>query len=137
LFIPQLIHSLGKLIMSLPSSVESRVLLLDIVETIWSWEKRARSEPTNVIETSQDAMEIDTDPSFSSSSWLLGAAQQELVVSYLVRLVVAQSDASRSGLVNRSLGYLTEMLELQYWSEVEVKLAYFIRAFDQVCNLKP
>jgi transformation/transcription domain-associated protein len=130
LFIPQLIQSLGKLIVPSPTSnAESRILLLDITETIWTWEKLTHAEQSDPPNDCPDAMDID----HSTSPSLLTHSQRELVVSYLARLVVAHIEpAYRTAIVNRSLVLLSEMLEPQYWSDVQVKLAFFSRAFDQV-----
>jgi transformation/transcription domain-associated protein len=123
-----MIQWLGKLGMSSTTTPEARLLSLDIVDTIWAWEQK-RQPP--VPSTQDDGDDMDVDEAQGAVTWTMTTGHREALVSYLMKLVVFQAD-HKGGLVQRSLSLLSEMLAPGIWSDVQVKLIFFLKAFDQV-----
>ena len=119
LFIPHMVNSLPKLGLQGSASGESRLLTIDIMQTIVNWEQKATEE----LSSSNSV----------GSIWITPLGFRESVVSYLVRLATSAHDVqSRNALVPRALALLRTIVGPNGWSDVTVKLNYFSRALEQV-----
>ncbi|TFK23272.1 atypical/PIKK/TRRAP protein kinase [Coprinopsis marcescibilis] len=124
LFIPHMTNSLNKLGLSPSSSPESRLLSIEVLQTIFNWEER-------VITQLKSAMETDDDTP-SASLWRTPLSLRENMVSYLMRLATVPHDQSaRSTYVPRALSLLQGILGPNGWTDVTVGLRFFSRALEQ------
>ncbi|KAI0068843.1 FAT-domain-containing protein [Artomyces pyxidatus] len=124
LFIPHMVNSLSKLGLHGAASGESRLLSVDIIQTIFDWEKLATEE--------QSMPQILTSSGSGLQAWVTPLPFRESVVSYLVRLATSAHDAqSRNVLVPRALSLLRLIVGSNGWSDVTVKLNYFSRVLEQ------
>ncbi|KAL6299677.1 atypical/PIKK/TRRAP protein kinase [Sparassis latifolia] len=124
LFIPHIVNYLTKLGLSNTSTLDSRLLSIDILQVIFDWELQA---------TSSKAME-DTagDGDTTATAWVTPLAFRETMVSYLVRLATGPQDMqARNNVVSRALALLRLVVGPTGWSDVTVKLHYFSRALEQ------
>lgn len=138
LFVPHMVSSLSKLGLQPSSNAETRALSLDLLDLIMTWERQAKqastSETMAVALRPEDPHQVER---VNNVPWALPLNHRETIVSYLVRLVVTSNEpANKAGLVLRALGQLQTLIGPNGWSEVTVKLNFFIRALEQVkCNL--
>lgn len=117
LFIPHMVNSLGKLGLLGSATSESRLLSLDILAVIYSWEQKSSKSDEN------------------QSGWVTPLGFRETMVSYLVRISTAMQDAqSRGSYVPRALALLKEFLGASGWNDVTFKLDFFRKALDQVSH---
>ncbi|PFH52762.1 hypothetical protein AMATHDRAFT_1809 [Amanita thiersii Skay4041] len=118
LFIPHMTNALSKLGLANSSSTETRLLTLDILQVIFSWEEQAIQ--------ANAATEVE-------SVWLTPLGFRENMVSYLVRLATIPHDQPvKALLVPRTLSLLQMMVGPKGWSDVTVGLRFFSRALEQV-----
>ncbi|KAI0053544.1 FAT-domain-containing protein [Auriscalpium vulgare] len=122
LFIPHMVNSLSKLGLHGSASGESRLLSIDIMQTIFDWEQKA----------SEETGSHESDSASAPPAWVTPLPFRESVVSYLVRLATAPHDAqARSILVPRALNLLRAIIGPNGWNDVTVKLNYFSRFLEQ------
>jgi transformation/transcription domain-associated protein len=127
LFVPHIANSLNKLGMTASSTTESRLLSIDILQVIFTWEERA-SQAAKVaeVETTMPGEQI----------WLTPLPLRENMVSYLVRLATIPHDQlARTPVVPRILTLLQLIVGPNGWSDVTVGLRFFARALEQVIDL--
>ena len=134
LFVPHMVSSLSKLGLQPSSTWETRTLSLDLLDLIMSWERQAKqaatSETATVVIRPEEPSQAEKG---HSPSWAIPLNHRETIVSYLVRLVVAANEPTqKTGLVVRALAVLQALIGPKGWSEVTVKLNFFIRALEQV-----
>jgi transformation/transcription domain-associated protein len=134
LFVPHMVSSLSKLGLQPSSTWETRTLSLDLLDLIMAWERQAKQ--ASMSETATPALRPE-DPHHAervhASPWALPLNHRETIVSYLVRLVVTSNEpAHKAGLIMRALDQLQALIGPNGWSEVTVKLNFFIRALEQV-----
>ncbi|THH10763.1 hypothetical protein EW146_g8270 [Bondarzewia mesenterica] len=121
LFIPHMVNSLPKLGLQGSASGESRLLTVDMMQTIVDWERRATEE-----------LSTSTSSGANVQVWITPLGFRESVVSYLVRLATSAHDVqSRNSLVPRALTLLRTIVGPDGWNDVTVKLNYFSRALEQ------
>ncbi|KAF8897572.1 hypothetical protein BD779DRAFT_388223 [Infundibulicybe gibba] len=121
LFIPHIVNSLNKLGMTSSSTLESRLLTIDILQVIFSWEGQASraSEGSGTV-----------DPGKVEGLTPLGF--RENIVSYLVRLATISHEPSARGvLLPRTLSLLQQIVGPRGWTDVTVGLRFFSRALEQ------
>ena len=125
LFIPHIANSLNKLGMTASSNLESRLLSIDILQVLFTWEERA----TQAVK--QDASA--TTPVTDDSIYLTPLALRENMVSYLVRLTTIPYDQSaRSSFLPKALALLQLIVGQNGWTDVTVGLRFFARTLEQV-----
>jgi transformation/transcription domain-associated protein len=125
LFIPHIANSLNKLGMTASSNLESRMLSIDILQVLFTWEERA----TQVVKQEASA----TTPMTDDSIYLTPLALRENMVSYLVRLTTIPYDQSaRSSFLPKALALLQLIVGQNGWTDVTVGLRFFARTLEQV-----
>ena len=125
LFIPHIANSLNKLGMTASSNLESRMLSIDILQVLFTWEERA----TQAVK--QDASA--TTPVADDSIYLTPLALRENMVSYLVRLTTIPYEPSvRSSFLPKALALLQLIVGQNGWTDVTVGLRFFARTLEQV-----
>jgi transformation/transcription domain-associated protein len=123
LFIPHMVNSLSKLGLSSASTIETRLLSIDVLQVMFDWEQRVSSDP--------GPKPIESNA--AGSLWATPVSFRETMVSYLVRLATVPLDAAlRAVLVPRALTLLQLMTGPSGWTDVTVKLHFFSRALEQV-----
>lgn len=129
LFIPHISNSLNKLGMSSSSTPETRLLSVDIVQVIFTWEEKS----TQTIRSSATS---STDPPEAESIWLTPLGFRESMVSYLVRLVMMPHDqTARMALVPRALSLLQMLIGPNGWTDVTFGLRFFSRPLEIVSRV--
>ncbi|KAG8865354.1 hypothetical protein FRB96_000244 [Tulasnella sp. 330] len=126
--IPQMASSLSKVgsTTTATNGTDTRVLCLDLIDLILTWERRQR-------ESSQDNMDIS--PSDSSGQYTTPLALRENIVSWVLRFTTTQQpDQSiiKGALASRALQILDLLLGPKGWPEVTVKIAFFGKVFTQM-----
>jgi transformation/transcription domain-associated protein len=119
---------------------EARLLSIEIVETIFKWDRKARDEARDT-----EGMDMDDDGDEERSEPLtLSLTLRENVVSYLVRLacisaqeVTPNPRSSSSTFAPRALTMIRQLVGPEGWKDVTVKLNYFSRALEQVREPTP
>jgi transformation/transcription domain-associated protein len=126
LFIPHMANSLNKLGMSSTSTFESRMLSIDTLQVIFTWEEQAnRSLRSSTAST--------TESTKSEGIWLTPLAFRENMVSYLVRLATTHHEQSTRGAVlPRALSLLQTLVGPNGWTDVTVGLRFFSRLLENV-----
>lgn len=120
LFVPHMVNSLNKLGLSSAATSESRLLTIEVLQTIFTWEQQA---------TQSSAGNVDPP----KSEWRTPIGFRENMVSYLVRLATSQQDpTTRNISVPRALTLLQLMVGPNGWSDVTVGLRFFSRALETV-----
>ncbi|KAF5387961.1 hypothetical protein D9615_000446 [Tricholomella constricta] len=123
LFIPHMANSLNKIGMSSTSTAESRLLSVDLIQVIFTWEEQAAQAAQSV--------SSKTDSSRSDVVWQTPLGFRENMVSYLVRLAtMAHDPAVRTALMPRALTLLQLLVGPKGWSDVTVGLRYFARTLE-------
>ena len=125
LFIPHIVNYVAKLGLQPTSSLESRILSIDILQVVFEWDKKAAGidGPDGVIP--------------EDVKWSTPLPFRESIVSYLMRLATTLVDAqSRAVVTPRALNLLRSLVGTSGWTDVTVKLHYFARAL-QVCLIYP
>ncbi|KAF8640045.1 hypothetical protein AX17_001287 [Amanita inopinata Kibby_2008] len=118
LFIPHMTNTLTKIGMSNSSSPETRILTVDMLQVIFSWEEQA--------------METKAAGKVGEIEWLTPLGFRENMVSYLVRLATVQHEqAPKTALIPRALSLLRMMVGPKGWNDVTVGLRFFSRALEQ------
>jgi len=129
LFVPHMVGSLSKLGLQPTAGFDSRNLSLDLLELVMTWEQQAKSGDNGGVARQDDSGQPAT-------TWSLPLNHRETIVSYLVRLVVTSNEpANKPGLAVRALSLLQTLIGPNGWSEVTVKLNFFTRALEQVCDI--
>ncbi|KAF8592382.1 hypothetical protein K439DRAFT_1323691 [Ramaria rubella] len=133
LFVPHMVSSLSKLGLQPSATWETRTLSLDLLDLIMAWERQAKQALTpdaTIASRREDSPQVEK---LQSSPWALPLNHRETIVSYLVRLVVTSNEpVHKAGLIMRALGQLQALIGPNGWSEVTVKLNFFIRALEQL-----
>lgn len=125
LFIPHIANSLNKLGMTASSNLESRMLSIDILQVLFTWEERA----TQAVKRDASA----TTPVADDSKYLTPLALRENMVSYLVRLTtIPYEPAARSSFLPKALALLQLIVGQNGWTDVTVGLRFFARTLEQV-----
>ena len=123
LFVPHIVNHLSKLGLLPTSSLETRVLSIDIIQVIFDWEQKAMAPSSG----SADDSAMTVDP------WVTPLNLRENMVSYLIRLATFGQDVqSRAIVVPRALSLLRNLVAPGGWNDVSVKLNYFSRTLEQV-----
>ncbi|EKM59507.1 uncharacterized protein PHACADRAFT_205724 [Phanerochaete carnosa HHB-10118-sp] len=119
LFVPHVVNNMHKLGLSQTSSVESRLLSIEVLNVIFEWEQRANSE-----------MQVDDEK--SEQTWTTPLPFRESMISYLVRLATTLTDKQSLSLVApKAMNLLRLLVGSGGWSDVTVKLGYFSRILEQ------
>ncbi|KAM6495848.1 hypothetical protein JOM56_008554 [Amanita muscaria] len=117
LFIPHMTNTLTKIGMSNSSSTETRLLTIDMLQMIFSWEEQAME--------SRAACKNGE----AESVWLTPLAFRENMVSYLVRLATLHHEQAPK-IVPRALSLLQLIVGPKGWTDVTVGLRFFSRALE-------
>jgi transformation/transcription domain-associated protein len=126
LFIPHISNSLNKLGMSSSSTAETRLLSVDIVQVIFTWEEKSS-------QTIRSSAASPTESFETESIWLTPLGFRESMVSYLVRLVMMPHDqTARMALVPRALSLLQMLIGPNGWTDVTFGLRFFSRPLELV-----
>ncbi|KDQ21071.1 hypothetical protein BOTBODRAFT_142417 [Botryobasidium botryosum FD-172 SS1] len=132
LFVSHMVHSLIKLGLPPSSSIETRLMTLDILDLILTWERRKAKEMEDAMDVSPAEASAALPAASGSSGWVMPLSLRESCVSYLVRFVVmTPSDSNKPPVVARALEILKSLLKLPGWGEVAIKLAFFTRTLIQ------
>ncbi|KAF8076441.1 hypothetical protein FPV67DRAFT_1558921 [Lyophyllum atratum] len=124
LFIPHMANSLNKLGMPSTSTSESRLLSIDLLQVIFTWEEQA----AQAARSTKSVMDL----SKPEVVWLTPLGFRENMVSYLVRLAtIPHEPATRTTLVPRALALLQLLVGPKGWTDVTVGLRFFSRALEQ------
>jgi transformation/transcription domain-associated protein len=124
LFIPHMANSLNKLGMSSTSTFESRMLSIDTLQVIFTWEEQA---------TRSLRLASTTESANPEGVWLTPLPFRENMVSYLVRLATTHHEQSTRGAVlPRALSLLQTLVGPNGWTDVTVGLRYFSRLLENV-----
>ncbi|KAG6866480.1 hypothetical protein C0991_003998 [Blastosporella zonata] len=124
LFIPHLANAIAKLGMATTSTHESRLLSVDLLQTIFTWEEKA-AQAAQSAATTTDASRIDL-------VWVTPLGYRENMVSYLVRLCcLPHEPAARAVIIPRALPLLQMLVGPKGWIDVTVGLRFFSRALEQ------
>ncbi|GJE84852.1 phosphatidylinositol kinase family protein [Phanerochaete sordida] len=119
LFVPHVVNNMHKLGLSQTSSVESRLLSIEVLNVIFEWEQKATNE-----------MHVDGDS--GEQPWITPLSFRESMVSYLVRLATTLTDKQSLALVvPKAMTLLRLVVGPGGWSDVTVKLGYFSRILQQ------
>ena len=125
LFIPHIANSLNKLGMTASSNMESRMLSIDILQVLFTWEERA----TQAVKQDASATTLVTDDSI----YFTPLALRENMVSYLVRLTtIPYEPSARSSFLPKALALLQLIVGQNGWTDVTVGLRFFARTLEQV-----
>ncbi|KAI0352960.1 atypical/PIKK/TRRAP protein kinase [Trametes cingulata] len=117
LFIPHIVNHLIKLGLTATSTIDSRLLSIEMVQVIFDWEQKAASHEGS---------------SSSPDSWSTPLGFRENMVSYLIRLATTPLDVqSRAIVTPRALVLLRNLIAPSGWGDVTIKLNYFSRALEQ------
>ncbi|KAI0638186.1 atypical/PIKK/TRRAP protein kinase [Trametes polyzona] len=124
LFIPHIVNHLMKLGLSPGSTIESRILSIELIQVIFDWEQKATSATA--------ANATATSSSTPSEEWITPLGFRENMVSYLIRLSTSALDVqSRTIVVPRALTLLRNLIAPSGWGDVTIKLGYFSRILEQ------
>ncbi|KAI0092413.1 atypical/PIKK/TRRAP protein kinase [Irpex rosettiformis] len=119
LFIPHIVNYVAKLGLQATSSLESRILSVDILQVVFEWDKKAATAdaPDGIVP--------------EDVKWSTPLALRESIVSYLMRLATTLVDVqSRAVVTPRVLNLLRALVGSSGWTDVTVKLHYFARALQ-------
>lgn len=119
LFIPHMTNTLTKIGMSNSSSTETRLLTIDMLQMIFTWEEQAKEAKTS-------SKNGDSD-----SVWQTPLPFRENMVSYLVRLATLHHEQAPK-IVPKALSLLQMMVGPKGWTDVTVGLRFFSRALELV-----
>ncbi|KAH7106416.1 FAT domain-containing protein [Auriculariales sp. MPI-PUGE-AT-0066] len=118
LFIPHILSCLWKYGVHAFAAMDGRVLVLDLVDVILYWERKAQAE------TSAEG----------KPAWMTLPATQESVVTFLIKVLLTpfpaeapqspQSFKQLEALQNRALGYLKDIASGMPWPDVPIKLSF-------------
>ena len=126
--VPHMAISLGKIgLNTSAANNDSRTLTLDIIDLVLAWERRQTVE--------RDAMDVSSDGEAGPRNWAAPLTLRENVVSYLLRFitnVTPDPPSSKSGLISRAMNILEFVLGPKGWTEVTVKVSFFIKLFNPV-----
>ena len=101
---------------------DSKVMTLDIIQVIFDWEQKASA--------SGDAS--GSEPA-ASPAWTTPLHLRESIVSYLLRLASTCTEPhTRTVVLPRALTLLRTLVGPTGWTDVTVKLNFFLRALSQV-----
>jgi transformation/transcription domain-associated protein len=129
LFIPHMANSLNKLGMSSTSTFESRMLSIETLQVIFTWEEQASRLARSAATSSAN------EPTKSDGVWLTPLAFRENMVSYLVRLATTPHEPSTRGAVlPRALSLLQTLVGPNGWTDVTVGLRFFSRLLENVSH---
>lgn len=130
LFIPHMANSITKLGMSTTATHESRLLSVDLLQVIFSWEEQATQATQSTASP--------TDQNRTDLLWLTPLGYRENMVSYLVRLCcIPHEPSARAVLIPRALPLLQRLVGPKGWTDVTVGLRFFSRALEQVWVIDP
>ncbi|KAI3612149.1 histone acetylase complex subunit [Moniliophthora roreri] len=123
LFITYIVNSLHKLGLMASSTMDSRMVSIDLLQVIFNWERRALS----ATQEKQGNVTNGVD-----SGWLTPLGYRENMVSYLVRLTTVNFEgAGRPLIMSRALPLLQQMIGPNGWTDVAFGLRYFSKALEQ------
>jgi transformation/transcription domain-associated protein len=127
-FAPHMVYSINRLGFFGTQNPDARLLILDIIEVLFNWEKRTME----VIESS-DSMQVDGGNSSDHEPWMMSVTSRENVVSYLVRLAgtfIGDSTGPRIHFAPKALALTKQVLGAGGWTNVTVKPAYYSRPLE-------
>ena len=149
MFVPIITMSLQRLAFFQGATPELKKLSVDIVETIFRWERRrmaAKEEADKVDDEASPAKRQRTSragpgtatatvSSSSSGGWATPTGIKESITSHLLRLVATSPEpTSKGGLTKRSLDLFKEIIGPK-GLVVQIKLGFFNRTMKGVCIL--
>ncbi|RPD67165.1 atypical/PIKK/TRRAP protein kinase [Lentinus tigrinus ALCF2SS1-7] len=124
LFVPHIVNHLTKLGLTASSNLESRLLSIDIIQVIFDWEQKGNPAAVNAGGS--------TSGTATNDGWNTPLSLRENMVSYLIRLATTpQEPHVRAAVVPRALALLRTLISSDGWSDVNMKLNFFLRALDQ------
>lgn len=130
LYMPQFINSLPRLAFVQNANHETKALAIDMVETIYKWEKRRfqdmQSEnPPEVEETPKSVKTPGEKESYTTPLLL-----REATITFLIRFTCLTPDSTTKQLASfskRTVELVRDLMSKDYWPEVNVKLSFFER----------
>jgi transformation/transcription domain-associated protein len=129
LYMPQFINSLPRLAFVQNANHETKALAIDMVETIYKWEKRRveemRSENVEMEMTPKSAKTPVDKESYTTPLML-----REATITFLIRFTCLTPDATTKALIplsKRTVELVRDLMGEDYWPEVNVKLSFFER----------
>ena len=130
LYMPQFINSLPRLAFVQNANHETKTLAIDMVETIYKWEKR-RNEEMQV----DNVPEVEDTPKSAKTpgekeSYTTPLMLREATITFLIRFTCLTPDATAKQLYplsKRTVELVRDLMADDFWPEVNVKLTFFER----------
>ena len=130
LYMPQFINSLPRLAFVQNANHETKALAIDMVETIYKWEKRRLQEMQ-----AENGPAIDDTPKSAKTpgekeSYTTPLMLREATITFLIRFTCLTPDASTKQLIplsKRTVDLVRDLMAEDFWPEVNVKLTFFER----------
>lgn len=130
LYCPQFINSLPRLAFVQNANHETKALAIDMVETIYKWEKRRleemRAEKSPEVEDTPKSVKTPGE----KESYTTPVMLREAVITFLIRFTCLTPDAASKQLIplsKRTVELVRDLMSEDYWPEVNVKLTFFER----------
>ena len=128
LFVPHIVSHLTKLGLVPSSTLESKVLSIDIIQVMFNWEQKGMGN--------SDANNETTSGGTASDGWKTPLSLRESMISYLIRLAMSPHEAPmRLQILPRTLSLLRTLVAPGGWNDVSIKLNFFSRTLEQVGGL--
>ncbi|GAA96948.1 uncharacterized protein L969DRAFT_90354 [Mixia osmundae IAM 14324] len=148
LFVPNMVSSLSKLAFGPLSTVETRVLTVDVIDMLLQWERRRLGKSVRPEGAEMESLKTPTSDtsvpkrgragsvaassaglaSGNSNAYSIPLPNRDTIISTLIRLVAFASEPiSRGGVAARAMNLLKEFLGGGIWDDVSPKLAWFSR----------
>ncbi|QFZ30488.1 putative transcription-associated protein [Clavispora lusitaniae] len=129
-FISNIITAMGKLTILANAALENQVLAIDLAELILSWENQVDAMKKNNVSkdtsSTQEPNESASNDFTTSDDYVIPFGQREACVTFLIRYIcISPQRASESGLGQKALGILYDLLSPEHWPEVSVKITFF------------
>ncbi|PPQ93995.1 hypothetical protein CVT25_009843 [Psilocybe cyanescens] len=123
LFVPHIANSLNKLGMLPSSTLEMRILSIDVLQVIFDWEEQTKQAMNS------NSMQIDQHA--DDTNWTTPLTLRENMVSYLVRLsTIPHDQPARAALLPKALALLHLIVGPNGWTDVTVGLRFFSRVLE-------
>lgn len=120
LFVPHVVNNMLKLGLSPTASIESRLLSIEVLNVIYEWEQRANSE-------------MQVEDKNGEMPWTTPLPFRESIISYLIRLATTMTDKQSLSLaIPKAMSLLRLLVAPSGWSDVVIKLHFFLRPLQQV-----
>ncbi|KAH9482694.1 Transcription-associated protein 1 [Psilocybe cubensis] len=123
LFVPHIASSLNKLGMLPSSTLEMRILSIDVLQVIFNWEEQSKQAAKSNV--------VQSDPHADDATWSTPLTLRENMVSYLVRLsTIPHDQPARAALLPKALSLLHLIVGPNGWNDVTVGLRFFSRVLE-------